>query len=44
MNLSRTRLRAAVVTPTVLAGILLSGLAGGITSAATATPAPPTAG
>jgi M6 family metalloprotease-like protein len=43
MDISRTRLRAAVVTPTVLAGLLLSGLAGGITAAATATTATTTA-
>jgi len=37
MNTTRTRLRAAVVIPTVLAGLLLSGLAGGIASASSPT-------
>ena len=34
MNISRTRLRTAVVTPTALAGLVLSVLAGGIAAAA----------
>ena len=37
MNITRTRLRAAVVIPTVLAGLLLSGLVGGIASASSPT-------
>jgi M6 family metalloprotease-like protein len=46
MNISRRRLRAAVVTPTVLAGLVLSALAGGIAVAApvTSTVAAGTAG
>ena len=43
MNISRTRLRAAVVTPTVLAGLVLSSLAGGIAAAGTASAASPAA-
>jgi len=41
MNISRTRLRAAVVTPTVLAGLVVSSLAGIASVAAGAAPAAP---
>ena len=42
MSISRTRLRAAVVTPTVLAGLVLSGLAGGFASATSPAASPAT--